>query len=112
MLKMPYLELYSPSGVSLYRGTGAEHNAEFLYKLQSYMPNTPVPTNDLRPTLIEYTSMIAQLRVYQAELLSKNEPTILAVTFPDKLFCQAQNEAMKHWEKQSRIRVVEIRLHY
>ena len=111
MLKMPYLELYSSSGSSLYRGTGAKHNAEFLHKLQSQMPSGPVPTDDLRPTLREYTSMIAQLRVYQAELRSKNEPTILAVTFPDKPFCQAQNAAMKPWEKQSRIRVVEIRLH-
>lgn len=115
MLRMPYLELYSPSGISLYRGTNAEQNAAFLRELPHGMPTkSTTDSEELRPTFQEYMNMNPKLKPYFPRILAKKEATIFAVTFPDKPFCKAQNEAMQQFKSRANsinVRVIEVRLH-
>lgn len=113
MLGMPYLELFSPTGASLYRGSNAAQNAFFLRALERKVPSRASVSveNGLHPTLKEYFDMIAELRPYQAEVRSKKCFIILAITYPDKSFCKVQNDALDKMKKTPNIRVIEVRLH-
>jgi len=112
MLGMPYLELFSPAGVSLYRGTNADENAVFLRQLQREIPtHSTIKTNELRPTLKEDIEMVAELKRGEARLLDGKQFTIFAVTYPDRQFCKAQNEAIRGVGGRQNIRIIEVRLH-
>jgi hypothetical protein len=112
MLGMPYLELFSPTGESLYRGSNAEQNAAFLHDLQHAIPSRPVPSSsDWHPSLRDYVVIAPPLQSYQSQIFNSRQLTLLAVTYTDKPFCQAQNVALKQFATHPNIRIVEIILH-
>jgi hypothetical protein len=111
-LDMPYLEFFSPDGLSLYRGGNDEQNAAFLEGLQHEIPSHSLVTgNTLRPSLDEYVKMINQLKPYESALLDGKKFTIFAVTYRDKAMCKLQNAALRQFGSRPNIRVIEIDLH-
>jgi hypothetical protein len=109
-LKIPSLDLYSASGVSVYHDTDSEKNAAFIRGLPRSIRQAK--TDEVRPTLREAMEMFTELKPYEAAPVSKHEYTVFVLTVPDKASCKAQNEAIQ--ELTSRvgldIRVIEVRL--
>lgn len=113
MLGMPYLEYFSPTGTSLYRGSTAEANAAFILDLQEHGAKqgkalTPDPS---RPSLLEYFDLAPQLKQYERKVMSKNRFVLLSIVFPDKPFCKAQSDAIRQLRDQPNVQIIEIHLH-
>jgi hypothetical protein len=110
----PSIDLYSPAGISLYHGSNSDKNAAFIRALpRGVGQGSPAKTSEIRPTLQEAMEMFAELRPYSATPPEKNEVTVFALTFPDKAFCKAQNDAIALLKTRARrigIRVIEVRL--
>jgi hypothetical protein len=84
---MPFIDVYSPSGVSIYHGVGSATNAAFIHALPGNIPHGKVvKTNTDRPTLQEALDMFPELATYKIKP-DGNIYTILAVTFPDSGPC-------------------------
>jgi hypothetical protein len=115
MIQTPSIDLYSPSGVSLYHGTDSEKNAAFIRDLPRSIREVKRPeTNDIRPTLKEIVEMFAELKPYEADILAGKQDTIFALTLFDTARCKAQNDAMQELRRQPSevgVRIVEVRLH-
>jgi hypothetical protein len=113
MLGMPYLELFSPTGKSLYRGSAADKNASFLTRLSasSYTASGPGDLSEGHPGLADYFTFIGELRPFKQQVFVQKKMVLLAVTFPDKAFCKAQNEALLPFLHRQEFQVVEIKLH-
>jgi hypothetical protein len=112
MLGMPYLELFSPDGHSLYRGENALQNASFLRELQHTVPiRGNVMTSEWHPSLHDYFDLVASLKPYESRMLADKHFTLLAVTYPDRPFCQPENDALQQFASQPNIQIVVIRLH-
>ena len=113
-IRMPSIDLYSPSGASLYHGTDAEKNAAFLRALPRGIPQENMAkTNEVRPTLQETMQMLTELQTYEAAPPAKKEYTVFALTYSDSERCKAQNEAIHQLKSRARrigIRVIEVRL--
>jgi hypothetical protein len=113
-IRMPSIDLYAPSGVSLYHGTDSEKNAAFLRALPRGIPQRNTATTDeVRPTLQEATEMFAGLKPYEAAPSVQKGYTVFALTYPDKDRCKPQNDAIQELESRAQrigIRVIEIRL--
>jgi hypothetical protein len=113
LIRMPSIELYSRSGVSLYHGTDSEKNAVFIRALNEG-PKEHLPEgNEMRPTLDEAVEMLAELDLYRTALKGQ-EYTMMALTYPNKSSCRAQNDAVQQLESSSRqlgIRVIEVQIH-
>lgn len=108
-LEMPALDLYTPAGVSIYYGTDAEANADFLRKLSKGIP-AATPQRG-RPTLKEAIEMVPGFRTEENELLADKRYTIFAVTYPHWADARAQNDAIAELRKtQNSIRILEVRL--
>lgn len=111
-LGMPYLELFSAGGIPIYRGSNAAQNSSFLHDLEREVPSRSlIQKEESRPTLREYINMVSALKPYESQILHGKQYTIFAVTFPDKPFCKAQNDAIRQFYYNPNIRVIEIRLH-
>jgi len=114
-IKMPVLELFAPNHHPLYRVANAQQNAKFLARLRNATPLTAQDTiGQPSPSLQQYLDLVSQLQPYKAALLQAHRLTIVAVTYPDKPFCQPQNTALVQFETHAatrNIQVVEIRLH-
>jgi hypothetical protein len=110
-MDMPALDLYSPSGESLYYGTDSSENAAFLNSLSKEIPTRK--SNAIRPSLKEAIEMLPEFKMREAELLSDKRYTVFAVTYPNSEECKQQNEAVAKLltsKGQSNIRVLEVRL--
>jgi hypothetical protein len=117
VIRMPSLDLYSPSGVSIYHGENSEKNAEFI---RSFVPSDPLrntgKTTDARPTLQEALSIFPELQTYEAKILAQKEYTFFAMTYPNQPMCKAQNDAIEHLKSLAshmhfRIVEVQVQLH-
>lgn len=114
-LRMPSIDIYSPSGASLYYGTNSARNAAFIRAIRhgDLFKNLPKPIQ-LRPTLQEAMSILPELKRYSSILQGNKKYTILAMTYPGTGMCEAQNEAMEQLNHRVRtlgIRVIEVQLH-
>jgi hypothetical protein len=111
---MPFIDVYSPSGVSIYHGEGSAKNAAFIHALPGNIPNGKVAeTNAARPTLQEAVDMFPELATYKIKPDPGNIYTIFAVTFPDCDPCKAQNDAMDQLRARAQntgLRVIEVRI--
>jgi hypothetical protein len=111
---MPFIDVYSPSGVSIYHGEDSDKNATFIHALPSNIPHgNVVKTNAARPTLQEAIDMFPELATYKINSGPENVYTIFAVTFPDTERCKAQNDAMvqlKARAQNTALRVIEVRI--
>src|ERR1041385_8139802 len=59
---MPFIDVYSPSGVSIYHGIGSAKNAAFIQALPGNIPHGKVAETDAaRPTLQEAIDMFPEL---------------------------------------------------
>jgi len=116
-VRVPYIDLYSPTGVSVYFEEDPTKNAAFLRALPGDLPQGSVAKTDkIRPTLQEAMGMVPELKPYEGGFLGGNEYTVFAVTFPDSTSarCKAQNEAVQKLKSragQIRLHVIEVRLH-
>lgn len=111
-LDVPSIDLYSPSGTSIYHGVDSEKNAAFLRALPGGIGLAK--TIEVRPSLKEAIEMFADFKVRGATLLADKRYTVFALTYPDWDRCKAQNDAMaKLRERADKIgvRVLEVRLH-
>lgn len=115
MIQTPSIDLYSPTGVSLYHGTNSEKNAALIRDLPRSIREVERPeTTDIRPTLKEAVEMFAELKPYRADILAGKQDTIFALTLFDTARCKAQNDAMQELRKRPSeigVRIVEVRLH-
>jgi hypothetical protein len=113
LIRMPSIDLYSPTGVSLYHGTDSDKNAKFIRGLPHGIPSgSAVTADELRPTLQEAMEMFSELKQYASAPAAKKEYTVFALTYPD-VTRKAQNEAMEELKNRAgRIgfRVIEVRL--
>jgi hypothetical protein len=109
-LDMPAIDLYSPSGESLYYGTNSSENAAFLDSLLKGIPNQK--SDVLRPSLKEAIEMVPEFEMRKDELLADKRYTVFAVTYPDSEDCQQQNRALAQLraKRQGNVRVFEVRL--
>ncbi|HKV95395.1 MAG TPA: hypothetical protein VJW20_22810 [Candidatus Angelobacter sp.] len=111
---MPFIDVYSPSGVSIYHGIGSAKNAAFIHALPNNIPHGKVAQTDTaRPTLQEAIDMFPELATYKIKPASGNIYTIFAVTFPDNDQCKAQNDAMDQLKARAQntgLRVIEVRI--
>lgn len=114
-VRMPSIDLYAPSGFSLYHGVDSEKNAAFIRALTRRIAEENTPrTNETRPTLREAIEMFAELKTYKVGHLEDKVYTLFALTYPDTVLCKAQNEAIQEIKNGTRrigIRVIEVRLH-
>jgi hypothetical protein len=114
LIRMPSIDLYAPSGVSLYHGTDSEKNAAFIRALPRGIPQGNTATTDeVRPTLQEAMEMLVELKPYETTPLAQKGYTVFALTYPDTARCKPQNEAIQELESRAQrigIRVIEIRL--
>ena len=111
-LDMPALDLYSPSGVSIYHGTNSAKNAAFLRTLPKSIPATSATV--IQPSLREMLEMFPQFKAQKDALLADGHYTVFAVTYPDWASCKEQNEEiakLRARAAQTGIRVLEVRLH-
>jgi hypothetical protein len=110
MLGMPYVALFSPSGVPLYRGAEANQNALFLHRLQDQIPlRSNAKEDDGSPTLREYVEMVKQLKAYEPIILDGKHYILFVIT-SEKTFCKPQNDALNEFRQRPNIRIIEIRL--
>ncbi|HEY1938732.1 MAG TPA: hypothetical protein VGJ33_12415 [Candidatus Angelobacter sp.] len=111
---MPFIDVYSPSGVSIYHGIGSAKNAAFIHDFPSDIPHGNVTqTDSARPTLQEAIDMFPELATYKIKPDSGNIYTIFAVTFPDNDQCKAQNDAMDQLKARAQntgLRVIEVKI--
>jgi hypothetical protein len=109
-LDMPAIDLYSPSGESIYYGADSSENAAFLDKLPKAIPNQK--SNVVRPSLKEAIEMVPEFKTHEDELLSDKRYTVFAVTYPDSEECREQNKAVAQLlaKGQGKVRVLEVRL--
>jgi hypothetical protein len=109
---MPTLDLYSPSGVSLYHGEDSLANAAFIRTLPKGIGNAKPATS--RPSLKEAIEMFSELKAKEDALLADKSYTIFAITYPDWDRCMDQNAAvaeLRGSKGRANIRVIEVRLH-
>lgn len=109
---MPTLDLYSPSGISIYYGEDSATNAAFLGTLPQGIPK--LKTVAARPSLKEAIEMLPQLKAQEGALLADKRYTLFAATQLNSNRCKAQNEAIANLRKragQMKIRIIEVRLH-
>jgi hypothetical protein len=126
-LRLPSMDLYAPSGTSVYYSTSAAKNAHLLRALPAgargaEAQRTPVP----RPTLKEALSMFPELKPYVPELLASKGYTVFALSLvgarSEALSAQlrfserqskVQDAALQEFERrarQARVRVVRVEL--
>jgi hypothetical protein len=110
---MPFIDVYSPSGVSIYHGEGSAKNAAFIQALPGNIPHGKVVANAARPTLQEAINMFPELATYKIKPDPENIYTIFAVTFPDCDPCKPQNDAMDQLKARAQnagLRVIEVKI--
>jgi len=111
ILKIPELNLYSPTGKLLYNGTDAAKNAAFLKGLEGGMPKDSSVTDDgLHPSLADYLKIYPQLNSYKEAIAKEPRFTILAFTSKDFMICAPQNEAIASMPKGLDLRVLVVSL--
>jgi hypothetical protein len=111
-IELPSLDLYSPSGVSIYYGVDSEKNAAFIRGLPRNIRRSGIVKN--RPTLKEAMEMIPEFKAQESRLLSDTRYTVFAVTYEHWDQAEAQNDAiakLRERAPQIGIRVLEVRLH-
>lgn len=109
VLEMPYLELFSPSGVRLYHGKTSEGNAAFIDSIQSQLPHlTAVADSDSRPTLQEYLGMFSELQPYKDQIMQHPMYTLFSVSYSDSSMCKAQVDAIRRIAPSASLRIIEI----
>lgn len=113
-VSMPSIDLYSPSGVSLYHGTNSEKNATFIRGL---LPGGPPrhmnPPSEPRPTLQEALAIFPQFRPYETSVLANRMYTVFAMTYPNQSKYKEQNDAIEQLRGRARelhIRVIEVQV--
>lgn len=110
-LPMPYIELFSPSGESLYRGGSDKENAAFLDGIKHDFPPRSSPEQaSLKPSLSDLLAMVSELKPYRSELLQDKRYKLFAITYLDKPICHDQNEAMQRLTKRADLQVIEMDL--
>jgi hypothetical protein len=111
-MEMPTLDVYSPTRVSLYFGANSAANADIIRKLPQEIPKQATVA---RPSLSEAIDMFHELKPQKEKILSGQEYTVFAVTYPNWDHCKEQNEAIaqlrEHRQQMPNIRIVEVRLH-
>jgi hypothetical protein len=110
--RMPSIDLYSPSGVSIHHGENSDTNAAFLRSLPNGLNDAAV--GGPRPSLKEIIEMFSELKSQEGSLLAAKSYTIFAITYPFEEFCKAQNEAVEKLRERKmkiRMRIIEVRLH-
>jgi hypothetical protein len=126
-LPLPSIDLYAPSGISVYYGTNAAENAQFLHTLPEGIHWAEAhKTLVFRPTLEEAIAMLSQLKPYQSGFLPANGYVIFALSLvgspsntPDAHLrseeeqSRIQDAAMQEFEQRARqagIRVISVQL--
>ena len=111
---MPFIDVYSSAGVSIYHGIGSAKNAAFIHALPGDIPHGKVAQADTsRPTLQEAIDMFPELSTYKITPNSENKYTIFAVTFPNNDQCKAQNDAMDQLKIRAQstgLHVIEVKI--
>ena len=111
-LEMPTIDLYSPSGTSIYYGADSARNGAFLNTLPQGIHDAK--TTVARPSLKEAIEMFPAFKTQEEGLLADHRYTIFAVTYPDWDKCKEQNDAVARLRvraAQSNMRILEVRLH-
>lgn len=115
LIRTPSVDLYSPSGVSLYHGTKSEENAAFIRALPlGIQEGKTKKTNEIRPTLQEAMGMFPEFDPYKSMPTGKNLSTVFVLAFPDLVDCKAQDGAIQELKSRAHglgIRVIEVRIH-
>jgi hypothetical protein len=115
IIRMPSIDLYSPSGVSLYHGTSSKDNAVFLHDLPSNIHSLKAAmTTDIRPSIQEAMSIFPELEPYKAFVVAKNRYTVFAMSYPNASIFMEQNKAieqLKRRAQQLNLIVIEVQLH-
>jgi hypothetical protein len=109
---MPTLDLYSPTGTSIYFGTDSGANAAFVHTLPQGITN--VGMTEPRPSLKEAIEMFSELRAKENALLADKRYTLFAVTYLNWERSKQQNEAVEELRRRissTNIRIIEVRLH-
>jgi hypothetical protein len=112
MIAIPSIDLYSPSGVSLYHGGDSEKNASFIRDLPGNIPHAK--TEEVRPSFQEALEMFDALKSQKALSPAGHQYTVFALTYAGADFCKAQNDAIQQLRSragQIGIRILEVRLH-
>jgi hypothetical protein len=107
----PVLDLYAPTGLSIYHGDDSAKNAAFIQGLPKSIAGSSV--NTLRPTLKEAIEMIPSFRAQKQTLLASKQYTAFVITYPDWDRCKAQNDAIAELRKHSQeigVRILEVSL--
>ena len=111
-LDVPFIDLYSQSGTSVYHGTDSQKNAEFLDALPQTINSAK--SSETWPSLKEAIEMFPEFKAQENSILTDKRYTVFAVTYPDWDRCKSQNEAVQKLRERAGkigIRVLEVRLH-
>jgi hypothetical protein len=109
-----YLEIYSPSGISIFHGSDSDNNIKLLRSLPFVLPSTPsAATKLIRPTLGEVEAMFPEIQRAGVPDPSRGEYTVFAIYNPERSACAAQDAAIQELKKRvagTKVRIVEVRL--
>ncbi len=112
---VPAIDLYSPSGSSVYFEAKPKNNAEFLRSMRPALPPvTKAQPSTLRPTLSEAMEMFPELKSYQTLTSGDVRYTVFALTNSGDEYCREQDEAVAQLKSRAQalgIRVIEVKLH-
>lgn len=113
-IRWPYLEIYSPSGISIFHGSDSDNNIKLLRSLPFVLPSTPsAATKLIRPTLGEVEAMFPEIQRAGVPDPSRGEYTVFAIYNPERSACAAQDAAIQELKKRvagTKVRIVEVRL--
>jgi hypothetical protein len=115
-VQVPYIDLYSSSGTSIYYGDQPTQNAAFIDALPASIHQAELQkTRPTRPSLKEVVQMLSELKPYEASILSGKKYILFSVTGPTT---EAKNKtqvaAIEQLEKRAQkvgIRIIEVQVH-
>ena len=110
-LRLPSLDFYAPSGMSIYYGTDVTANVAFIHRLAKEIPKSG--DRYVRPSFKEAIEMVPQFKERERELLSDHRPTLFVVTYPNWKKSKPQDEAVETLLKSipaKSLRVLQVEL--
>ncbi len=113
LIRVPSLDVYSPSGVSLSHQTDPAGDAATISRLPDSISNLRGDGIEGRPSLQEAVEMVRGLKPYEKGLLAFKGYTVFVLTYSDLPRCAAQNAAIEkltHEHGVAGIRVVVLNL--
>ncbi len=114
-IKMPSMDVYSPSGELVYYGNSPSGNPQEIHELPKLISQHSLHLDKAaRPTLLESFAMFPEIKPYQRTLSGNGRYTLFVLTDAAKPQCRAQDAAIDQLARTmigTPLQIIEVRLH-